>query len=149
MQVFTGFPIAEVHGRFANTLFFGKGSKTNIRPHLSRQRRYKRDPKKPFKKECQAHKYADWLYQQKDEDDITYWRRKLKAPHMSTYDLWMKECMFSFLNYGTSPLKASISGGFSNAKVIPGGPYLCPTEGTPFNVFQFYQTPYFLKVKGL
>ena len=148
MNTFLGFPITEAHGRFANNMFIQKKKGSSMSFRLSRQRRYKRNPKKPFKKECQAHKYADWLYQQKSESDISYWRSKLKKSHMSAYDLWMKECMACFLNYGTSPFVASVSGGFSTKKVVAGGPYLCPTENQPFNVFEFYNTPYFLKVKG-
>jgi hypothetical protein len=75
---------------------------------------------------------TDYIYQLKDESDIAYWRKRIKAPHMSTYDLWMKESLATLAQYGTTPAKASISGGYSIAKVIPGGHWVAPS---PDNIF--------------
>jgi len=67
---------------------------------------------------CEANKWADrlWVNLMVKHD---VWRKWLKAPHMSPYDLWMKECTECFRRGHYAPLEPSISGGFSRRKVIP------------------------------
>ncbi len=122
-----GYPIVAVSGRFATTLWVNSGVDNYGRPYPQMRDMRHRAPHLPFDQNCQNHKLADWLYQQKDDSDIAYWRRNLKAPHMSTYDLWMKECLATFASTGRVPSKASISGGYSIKKVIGGGDWIAPS----------------------
>ncbi len=128
-----GYPIIQVSGRFATTLFLNTGVDNYGRPYPQMRDMRHRFPSIPFEQSCQNHKLADWLYQQKGSGDIDYWRSKLKAPHMSTYDLWMKECLATFSKFGTSPKGASISGGYTINKVVGGGHWIAPSADNIFN----------------
>lgn len=129
---FTGFPIVSASGRFSTSLLMVTPEGGSLRSNPYPRDMKHRSPSLPFEKACQYHKLADYIYQQKDEADIHYWRYKLKAPHMSTYDLWMKECLACFWKFGSSPSDASISGGYSTDHVIGGGHWIVPTAENIF-----------------
>lgn len=69
---------------------------------------------------CQAFKYCDLLYQQMTPEERDEWRRAVKRPVTSPYDLWMRECL-TLVNAGEAPPDhPSASGGFSGAEAEPG-----------------------------
>jgi len=137
-----GFPITEAVGRFGTTLFVRVGTDQSGRPYKRMRDMKHRKPERPWKPDCQYWKLSDWIYQQKDPNDIAYWRRHIKAPYTSPYDLWMSECLACFFRTGRGPAGASISGGFSLTKLRYGGDWVAPTPDHQFdgkNGWSFHQ----------
>lgn len=75
---------------------------------------------------CQSWKQCDWLYQMMTEEQRLVWRKAIKKPHMSGYDLWMKECVSLSVKGKNPPDLPSVSGGYSTALAIPGTTWLPP-----------------------
>jgi len=109
-----------------------KGVKAGIPPSWSKvpisayKRRASRHPSDkifpPLTPECCNFKLADRLYQNMGLQEKDWWRRRVKKPGASAYDVWMTEALY-LLNRGLNPPRwPSISGGFSGykAKSEPG-----------------------------
>lgn len=75
---------------------------------------------------CEAFTAADLSYQKMSDPDRLTWKKALKKPGMSAYELYMKEAISALINSGRYPECPSVSGGFSCSSVIPGYPIQDP-----------------------
>lgn len=78
-------------------------------------------------KPCLGFQTADKYYSAFPEAQKQVWRDAVKKPVMSGYTLWMKECLYLWGQGLNSPLRPSISGGYTCEKAITGGPYPPPS----------------------
>lgn len=125
-RIWTGYPITAVHGNFGSGEFAMNRGDILLRPRKPTGHRKHEYHFNPAKQECKNHKWADLIYQMFTPAQVGVWRRALKAPHKSAYDLWMMECLYLFNRGLSSPLEPSVSGGYTGKKAIPGGPYNPP-----------------------
>jgi hypothetical protein len=72
---------------------------------------------------------ADALYQTFTEPQRRQWKAAVKAPHMSGYDLWMKESMTLMMSGQPPNLIPSHSGGWSRRNLTPGTDLIFPDCG--------------------
>jgi len=116
MPIKLGHPVLSATGRLGEFYLAADGTVLRAHPH----------PRPPGLEKnhcpCKAWKHADWLYAN-GKVDATAWRKALKRPNMSPYDLWMRECMACFSKGLYAPDHPSISGGWSRDKITPGHTY--------------------------
>jgi len=112
------FPIVSIKGRFDGS--FWRTDKDGIKLLPAKPyNKVKHGLKvKPDKLPCKIHQKADELYQGFTEETKAEWRRAIKVPFKSAYDLWMGECMTCFFRGENAPSHPSISGGHTWDKVV-------------------------------
>lgn len=121
------YPIVGLHGTFGTGFFQTKDFGIDLvqRDSLARSEGQRQRAQESVP--CQGFMKADKLYSSFPESEKQVWRDAVKRPVMSGYTLWMSECLYLWSKGLSSPLKPSISGGYSPKKAIPGGPYPPPT----------------------
>jgi len=121
-RVWLGYPVASVKGNFG-TGVFRRGSAI-----LGPRKPYPPSRKKGHTCPCKCWLWADWSWTH-DLVDQEAWREALKRPHMSRYDLWMREAVWLASKGHYMPDWPSLSGGYSTCSVISGHrlqpPYQC------------------------
>jgi hypothetical protein len=121
-KVWLGYPVATVKGNFA-TGVYRKGSSV-----LGPRKPYPPSRKKGHTCPCKCWLWADWSWTHGLVDQEA-WRVALKRPHMSRYDLWMREAVWLASKGHYMPDYPSISGGYSTKNAISGHhlqpPYQC------------------------
>lgn len=144
-KVIMGHPIVEVHGRFATGIFV-RGSQ---------QLRAVPPPKKPKKGietcPCKSWTHADWLWSH-GFVDTDQWRKAVKRPGMSGYDLWMREAVHLASQGHYFPHMPSISGGWSASKCVLGFDYqpsaLCINDYiSEWTVITIYKTDHTFHIR--
>lgn len=88
-------------------------------------------PKPPGMEEkcpCQAFQVLDLYWQSMSKAEQDVWNDAVKKPHMSGYQLWMKESLWLCKESGYLPACPSVSGGFSCNYIIRGDEKV-PPEG--------------------
>lgn len=112
------YPLAGITGRFDGS--FWNTTKNGIQlKAASPFKKVKHGlPVKPDKLPCKAFQLADQLYQGMTQETKDIWRKATKKSGMSTYDLFMKECLTCFNSNRNAPATPSISGGYSVGKVL-------------------------------
>jgi len=76
---------------------------------------------------CNAYLVADWLWTS-GHLDKDLWRRAVKRPHFSAYDLWLYESIGCARAGLYLPDVPSISGGYSRNNLIPGTTWQPPAD---------------------
>ncbi len=105
--------LAEWWGNLANAVYRGQGGKGFM--HARAKRTHKTATEKTdFQKcPCEAFKKCDKKYQQLSLQQRAPWRAAVKKPHISGYNLYMKECVSLLIKEENFPDCPSVSGGYS------------------------------------
>lgn len=96
-------------------------------------------PHRPLEKEewedfcpCAAWAEADRIWKEDfTQADRDLWRAALKRPHLSNYDLWMKEALTAFNAAHYAPDIPSVSGGYTTKEIIYGETHPPPKACRP------------------
>jgi len=83
-------------------------------------RTHKNDPPETYPLHCFYFKYCDKAYQDLCPDQRASWRRGIKRPRISPYDLFMSEALRAAHERWPLPDAPSLSGGFTTKHVKPG-----------------------------
>jgi len=126
-RVKIGYPIADVWGKMGNLVFVRYPWGIDIQQYTPMASRVAGEKALANNISCTRFAKADKLYSAFPESEKNIWRRAVKKPGITGYTLWMKECLYLWGRGESSPLKPSISGGYTREKAIPGGPYPAPT----------------------
>lgn len=120
------YPIVSIIGRYDNAYFRSLKAGLSMRSLPPHRIKHKNLAVAPKILACRAFKVADLLYQDFDQATKDKWRKAVKKPNKSPYDLWMQECLTCFNAGRNAPETPSISGGYSNDKVLCDGNFPAP-----------------------
>ncbi len=121
------YPIVAVDGKFSTGIYQTYKWGIDLYQRNKIQRSYAKKKNIRLSKPCLGFQKADKYYSAFPEPEKQIWRDAVKKRVLSGYTLWMKECLYLWGQGLNSPLKPSISGGFTREKAITGGPYPPPS----------------------